>query len=74
MLFSIQDQGIGVNSQDLPKLFDRYYRVQGSQSTTISGFGIGLYLSAEIIERHGGRIWAESEPGIGSTFHFSLPV
>lgn len=74
ILFSIKDQGIGVNSQDLPKLFDRYYRVQGSQSTSVSGFGIGLYLSAEIIERHGGRIWAESEPGLGSTFYFSLPL
>ncbi|RZL13302.1 MAG: PAS domain S-box protein, partial [Pedobacter sp.] len=74
LLFSITDQGIGVNSQDLPKLFDRYYRVQGSQSTSVSGFGIGLYLSAEIIERHGGRIWAESEPGVGSTFYFSLPL
>lgn len=74
MVFSIKDQGIGVNSQDLPKLFDRYYRVQGSQSSSVSGFGIGLYLSAEIIERHGGKIWAESEPGLGSTFYFSLPI
>jgi two-component system sensor histidine kinase VicK len=74
VLFSIKDQGIGVNSQDLTKLFDRYYRVQGTQTKTVSGFGIGLYLSAEIIERHGGRIWAESELGVGSTFYFTIPL
>ena len=74
VLFSIKDQGIGVNSQDLTKLFDRYYRVQGTQTKTVSGFGIGLYLSAEIIQRHGGRIWAESEIGLGSTFYFTIPL
>jgi two-component system sensor histidine kinase VicK len=74
VVFSIQDQGIGVNSEDLPRLFDRYYRVHGTQTTNVSGFGIGLYLSAEIVERHGGKIWAESEMGVGSTFYFSLPL
>jgi len=73
IIFSVRDEGIGVNPQDLPKLFDRYYRVAGMQINMASGFGIGLYLSAEIISRHGGRIWAESEPGEGSTFYFSLP-
>ena len=73
IIFSVRDEGIGVNPQDLPKLFDRYYRVAGMQINMASGFGIGLYLSAEIISRHGGRIWAESEPGDGSTFYFSLP-
>jgi len=73
-VFSITDEGVGVNQEDLPKLFDRYYRVQAAQASNVSGFGIGLYLSAEIIERHGGKIWAESEVGIGSTFYFSLPL
>ncbi|WP_442591834.1 PAS domain-containing sensor histidine kinase [Pedobacter sp. AW31-3R] len=73
VVFSVRDQGIGVNTQDLPKLFDRYYRVPGKQIDMVSGFGIGLYLSAEIISRHGGRIWAESEIGKGSTFYFSIP-
>jgi len=68
----IKDEGIGIKPEDIDKLFERYYRVQGNH--TISGFGIGLYLSAEIIERHGGRIWAESEEGKGSIFHFTLPL
>jgi len=68
----IKDEGIGIKPEDIDKLFERYYRVQGNH--TISGFGIGLYLSAEIIERHGGRIWAESEEGKGSVFYFTLPL
>ncbi|GGH11454.1 PAS domain S-box protein [Pedobacter zeae] len=68
----IKDEGMGINPEDIDKLFERYYRVKGNH--TISGFGIGLYLSAEIIERHGGRIWAESEEGKGSVFHFTLPL
>ena len=68
----IKDEGIGIKPEDIDKLFERYYRVQGNH--TISGFGIGLYLSAEIIERHGGQIWAESEEGKGSVFYFTLPL
>lgn len=68
----IKDEGIGIRPEDIEKLFERYYRVQGNH--TISGFGIGLYLSSEIVERHGGRIWAESEEGKGSVFHFTLPL
>lgn len=71
---SVRDEGIGISTQDQERLFDRYYRVESSQTRHISGFGIGLYLSAEIIERHEGRIWIESEPDRGSTFYFSLPV
>ncbi|MGM9476739.1 PAS domain S-box protein [Pedobacter sp. GSP4] len=68
----IRDEGIGIKPEDIDKLFERYYRVQGNH--TISGFGIGLYLSAEIIERHNGKIWVESEEGKGSVFHFTLPL
>ncbi|MBL4674768.1 MAG: response regulator [Mucilaginibacter sp.] len=71
---SIRDEGVGIKPSDLDKLFQRYYRVENSQTQHISGFGIGLYLSAEIIERHGGRIWAESELEIGSVFYFTLPA
>ncbi|MBC6110869.1 PAS domain S-box protein [Pedobacter fastidiosus] len=68
----IKDEGIGISKEDSSKLFERYYRVQSNH--TISGFGIGLYLSAEIIDRHNGKIWVESEPNKGSTFYFTLPL
>jgi len=71
---SVKDQGIGISSEDVPKLFNRFYRVENNQTQLISGFGIGLYLSAEIIESHTGKIWVESEPGQGSTFFFNLPI
>lgn len=73
-VMSFRDEGIGVNDNDIDKLFDRYYRVENKLTKTISGFGIGLYLSAEIIQRHEGKIWVESIPGKGSIFYFSLPL
>lgn len=63
---AVSDQGIGIKQADLERLFERFYRVE--DNSNVSGFGIGLYLSAEIIERHGGKIWTESEVGKGSTF------
>jgi signal transduction histidine kinase len=56
------------------RLFDRYYRIENKYTKSISGFGIGLYLSSEIIQRHNGKIWVESEMDKGSTFCFSLPL
>jgi PAS domain S-box-containing protein len=69
----VKDEGIGIKPSDATKIFDRYYRVESAGTRHISGFGIGLYLSSEIIKRHGGKIWLESQPGNGSTFYFSLP-
>jgi len=74
VIISVRDEGLGISPQDLPKLFDRYYRVASEHTRHISGFGVGLYLSAEIIERHEGRIWVESEKGAGSAFYFALPL
>jgi signal transduction histidine kinase len=73
-LFSVQDAGIGISKDDIPKLFDRYYRVQNPDTGSISGFGIGLYLCCEIIRRHDGKLWVRSELGKGSIFKFCLPV
>jgi PAS domain S-box-containing protein len=70
---SIQDFGIGIASNKLAHIFSRFYRVE-DLNPNISGLGIGLYLCNEIITRHNGKIWAESEPGTGSVFHFSLPL
>jgi signal transduction histidine kinase len=72
VIVSVEDQGIGIKPEDLVRIFDRYYRVEAHHTRHISGFGIGLYLSSEIIELHGGSVWAESESGKGSTFYFSL--
>ncbi|MET3499219.1 PAS domain S-box-containing protein [Mucilaginibacter rubeus] len=73
VIVSVKDEGMGIKPDDLGYIFDRYYRVETNHTRHISGFGIGLYLSSEIIKRHGGEIWAESELDKGSTFYFSLP-
>jgi len=74
VVVSVKDEGMGIKPKDIDKIFDRYYRVESNHTRLISGFGIGLYLSSEIVDRHGGKIWAESESGKGSTFYFSLPL
>jgi PAS domain S-box-containing protein len=71
---SVQDEGMGIKKEDLDQIFNRYFRVETTHTRHISGFGIGLYLSLEIMERHGGKLWAESQSGVGSTFSFSLPT
>lgn len=71
---SLKDEGMGINEKDQEKIFDRYYRVNDLQTRKVSGFGLGLYLSAEIIKLHKGKIWLNSEIGKGSTFYFSLPI
>jgi PAS domain S-box-containing protein len=72
----VRDHGPGIPAEALPHLFERFYRVPGMQVQSGSGvgLGLGLYISHEIIERHGGRIWAESSVGEGSTFCFALPL
>lgn len=69
---AVKDEGIGIQDKDLELMFERYHRVDNNDN--ISGFGIGLYLSLEILNLHGGKIWAESEVGVGSTFYFTLPI
>jgi len=71
---SVEDEGIGIKENDIPKLFERFFRVESLSTQTIAGFGVGLYICAEVIERHRGKIWAESKFGKGSTFYFSLPT
>jgi len=73
IIVSVTDQGLGIKPEDIPYVFDRFYRVENDKTKDISGFGVGLYLSAEIIKCHHGRIWVESVYGNGSTFYFSLP-
>jgi len=66
----VEDQGSGIERGELENIFQRYYRTK--DNSTISGFGIGLYLCSEIITRQGGKIWAESSPGEGAKFFFTL--
>ncbi|MCX2453657.1 ATP-binding protein [Pedobacter sp. PLR] len=74
VLVCVKDKGIGVKKQDLEKLFERYYRVESEHNKIITGFGLGLHLSAEIVKRHSGKAWAESEINQGSSFFFNLPL
>jgi two-component system sensor histidine kinase VicK len=71
---SVSDEGMGIGPKDQPHVFDRFYRVESESMTTVKGFGIGLYICKEIIERHGGTIGVNSELGKGSTFWFTLPI
>jgi PAS domain S-box-containing protein len=73
ILVSVQDFGIGIEPQNLDKLFDRYYRVDNT-GMRFDGLGLGLFISAEILKRHRGDFWIESEPDQGSTFYFRLPL
>jgi signal transduction histidine kinase/DNA-binding response OmpR family regulator len=71
---SVADTGIGVSPEELPKLFDRFHRVQGAQGRSFEGSGIGLALVQELVRLHGGEITAESTPGQGTTFTVQLPL
>jgi PAS domain S-box-containing protein len=74
ILFCIQDEGIGIPEDKLDIIFDRFQQVDASNSRTQGGTGLGLTICREIIQQHGGRIWAESHLGVGSRFYFSLPL
>jgi two-component system CheB/CheR fusion protein len=73
VIVSVADQGIGIYKDHLEKIFERYYRVNQQDAIQFQGLGIGLYITNEIIKRHGGQLWVESTYGEGSTFYFSLP-
>jgi two-component system sensor histidine kinase VicK len=73
-MVSVKDEGMGISADDRNKLFERFYRVESHATKSIPGFGIGLYLCKEIIERHEGTIAVKSEVGKGSTFYFTLPI
>jgi two-component system phosphate regulon sensor histidine kinase PhoR len=70
--FFVQDSGVGIPAEDLPRIFERFYKADRARSG--GGTGLGLAISRHLVEAHGGRIWAESEEGKGSTFSFAIPA
>lgn len=74
LVVSVQDFGIGIAQQEQHKIFERFYRVAGKDEKTFPGFGIGLFIVNEIISKHNGKVWVESEKDKGSKFYISLPL
>ncbi|WP_129717461.1 sensor histidine kinase [Pedobacter sp. SYP-B3415] len=70
---SVSDQGIGMNERDIRSVFEKFYRSDDVLNSH-AGLGMGLYIASKIVTDHGGRIWVESTPGTGSTFHFTIPA
>jgi len=73
IVVSIKDTGLGISNEDIPHLFQKFYRVDTTATRQIGGNGLGLFISRKIVEMNNGRIWVESEVGQGSTFYVSLP-
>jgi two-component system phosphate regulon sensor histidine kinase PhoR len=74
VIFTVADTGIGIPQADQPRIFERFYRVDVARSREAGGTGLGLSIARHLVEAHGGRIWVDSELGVGSKFHFSIPV
>jgi two-component system phosphate regulon sensor histidine kinase PhoR len=74
VILTVADTGIGIPQADQPRIFERFYRVDVARSRELGGTGLGLSIAKHLIEGHGGRIWVESEVGVGSKFHISVPV
>ncbi|GAC1386460.1 MAG: hypothetical protein NVS1B7_4800 [Candidatus Saccharimonadales bacterium] len=74
LTLGVQDFGLGLTKEDQARVFERFYRVSGSDQNTYPGLGLGLFISSEIIKRHKGRVWVDSKDSSGSTFCFSIPI
>jgi hypothetical protein len=70
----VSDTGCGISHEEIGNIFDYLYQVDSMIASCRKGLGLGLHISKELVSKHGGRIWAESEPGFGSTFFFTLPI
>jgi signal transduction histidine kinase len=73
VIVSVADEGVGIAPEHLNRLFEKFFRVKSPLNQQVRGSGLGLPVSRTIVENHGGRIWAESELGKGTTIYFSLP-
>jgi two-component system, OmpR family, sensor kinase len=73
-ILTVRDTGAGITAEDLPHIFDRFYRGERSRSRASGGAGLGLAIVKQLVEAHGGHVWVESAPGSGAAFHVSLPL
>jgi signal transduction histidine kinase len=73
LVLQVRDDGIGIAVEDQRHIFDKFYRVHSEETDNIGGTGLGLAIVKAIVEKHGGRVWAESAPGHGSVFSVLLP-
>lgn len=73
-ILAIKDYGIGISDQNIGKIFTKFFRTTAAKASKVEGLGLGLYISAEIVRKHKGDIWVESERGKGSVFSFSIPI
>ena len=74
LIISVEDTGEGIAPEHLPNVFERFYRVEDSRSRSEGGAGLGLAIVKQMVQAHGGKVWAESETGKGSTFYIALPI
>ncbi len=74
VVISVADQGVGLTPEHLNRLFEKYFRARSGPARHVAGTGLGLRIARAIVEGHGGRIWAESQLGVGTTLYFTLPL
>jgi len=74
LVVSIKDNGLGIKEEDITQIFESFFRGEKSRSREYGGIGLGLAICKTIIDLHGGKIWVDSNKGVGSTFYFSLPI
>ena len=73
VVFRVRDEGLGIPTDEQPRVFQKFYRLDPDMTRGVGGTGLGLYICSELVERMGGRIWVESRDARGSAFYFELP-
>ncbi|HSJ54338.1 MAG TPA: HAMP domain-containing sensor histidine kinase, partial [Anaerolineae bacterium] len=74
IVVNVRDTGVGIAPEEQDKIFEKFYRAENSLSVEAGGTGMGLTIARSLVEAHGGRLWVESQVGVGSTFSFTIPV